>query len=83
MEPDRVYEIHGVTARQKMLLDTMWSIKSHDGYAYWKSRLNEKTSKEVDVLEQCLMLEDIDYIVRNDPGELVDICNEVIRKAKQ
>jgi hypothetical protein len=63
-------KVHDVTPVQQRLLDTMWSLDTAQDYNSWHSKLSESKRKEVDVLEQLLVLALIDSEVEKTPGKL-------------
>lgn len=54
--------ITGLTKRQVMLLDKMWSIKGIAEYEEWKADLTEDTMNTVDTLEQLVVLAELDEV---------------------
>ncbi len=75
--------IHGLTARQKEMLDIMWSMEELEDVEEWVSTLSEKEQKISEVLMQMVvlesyegMLEEIEYLT-----EANDLINRI--KAKK
>lgn len=52
--------IDGLTKEQVSLLDTMWEIDGYDEYMEWKEQLSASTRREVEVLEQMVLLAEFD-----------------------
>jgi hypothetical protein len=63
-------KVHDVTPVQQRLLDTMWSLDTAQDYNSWHGKLPESKRKEVDVLEQLLVLALIDSEVEKTPSKL-------------
>lgn len=53
----KTFIIDGLTIHQVTLLDTMWSIESHDEYLEWYGELSTDDQREVDTLEELIALE--------------------------
>jgi hypothetical protein len=58
--------IDNLSARQVELLDIMWSIDGYDEYMEWKSN---QDVKEIEILEELLLLADIDEMVQDDVSD--------------
>jgi len=58
--------ITGVNKKQIKLLDKMWSIDEYDEYLSWKRGISTSDQREVELLEQLLLLNDIDSIAEED-----------------
>jgi len=58
--------ITGVNKKQIKLLDIMWSIDGYDEYLSWKRSISTSDQREVELLEQLLLLSDIDSIAEED-----------------
>ena len=63
---EREVVITGVSKRQVKLLDKMWSLDSCDEYLQWKGTLSEDDQREVNLLEDMLLLADIDEMAEED-----------------
>lgn len=63
---EREVVIDGVNKQQMKLLDTMWGIDSSEDYMAWRDALPAGVKKEVELLEQLLLLADIDMLADDD-----------------
>lgn len=54
--------ISGLTKRQVKLLDKMWAIDSYQEYMDWKESMTEAQVREVDTLEEMVMLAETDQV---------------------
>lgn len=66
MSGDISVTITGVNKKQIKLLDIMWSIDGYDEYLSWKRGISTSDQREVELLEQLLLLNDIDSIAEEN-----------------
>jgi uncharacterized protein YukE len=65
--------IHGVTKRQKRMLNIMWNLDSEDDYFEWYYSLDEHLQKEAELLQRLIIMAELDNEVRDttDAKELL------------
>jgi hypothetical protein len=66
-------KIHGVTNRQKRMLNIMWNLDSEDDYFEWYYSLDEDLQKEAELLQRLIIMAELDNEVRDttDAKELL------------
>ena len=69
--------ITGVNKKQIKLLDKMWSIDSYDEYLSWRGGISTSDQREVALLEQLLLLNDIDYIAEHDVSDAANALSKI------
>ena len=52
--------IHGVTKRQKRMLNIMWNLDSEEDYFEWYNSLDEELQKEAELLQRLVIMAEID-----------------------
>jgi hypothetical protein len=57
--------IHGVTKRQKRMLNIMWNLDSEDDYFEWYHSLDEHLQKETELLQRLIIMAELDNEVRD------------------
>ena len=73
--------IHGLTGRQKEMLDIMWSMEELEDVEEWVSTLSEKEQKISEVLMQMVVLETYESMLeQTSTKEANDLINRI--KAK-
>lgn len=77
MSGENSVTITGVNKKQMKLLDKMWSIDSYDEYLSWKRGISTSDQREVAVLEQLLLLNDIDYIAEDDVSDAANALSKI------
>ena len=74
--------IQGLTARQKEMLDIMWSMEELEDVEEWVSTLSEKEQKISEVLMQMVVLETYESMLeQTSTKEANDLINRI--KAKK
>ena len=74
--------IHGLTARQKEMLDIMWSMEELEDVEEWISTLSEREQKISEVLMQMVVLETYEsFLEKTSTKEANDLINRI--KAKK
>ena len=74
--------IHGLTARQKEMLDIMWNMEELEDVEEWVSTLSEKEQKISEVLMQMVVLESYEGMLEEtSTKEANDLINRI--KAKK
>lgn len=65
--------IHGVTKRQKRMLNIMWNLDSEEDYFDWYNSLDEELQKEAELLQRMIIMAELDNEVRDttDAKELL------------
>jgi uncharacterized protein YukE len=65
--------IHGVTKRQKRMLNIMWNLDSEDDYFEWYHSLDENLQQEAELLQRLVIMAELDNEVRDttDAKELL------------
>jgi uncharacterized protein YukE len=66
-------EIHGVSKRQKRMLNIMWNLDSEEDYFEWYNSLDENLQKEAELLQRLVIMAELDNEVRDttDAKELL------------
>jgi hypothetical protein len=67
--------IHGVTKRQKRMLNIMWKLDTEDDYFEWYYSLDKELQAEADLLQRMLIIESYE----DDLSDLSD-ANDVLKK---
>ena len=52
--------IHGVTKRQKRMLNIMWNLESEEDYFEWYDSLDEELQKEAELLQRMIVMASMD-----------------------
>jgi hypothetical protein len=52
--------IHGVSKRQKRMLNIMWNLESEEDYFEWYSSLDEELQKEAELLQRMIVMASLD-----------------------
>jgi uncharacterized protein YukE len=65
--------IHGVTKRQKRMLNIMWNLDSEEDYFDWYNSLDEELQKEAELLQRMIIMAELDNHVNDttDAKELL------------
>lgn len=65
--------IHGVTKRQKRMLNIMWNLDSEEDYFEWYNSLDEDLQQEAELLQRMIIMAEIDNQVNDttDAKELL------------
>lgn len=65
--------IHGVTKRQKRMLNIMWNLDSEEDYFEWYNSLDEELQKEAELLQRMIIMAELDNQVNDttDAKELL------------
>jgi len=53
-------KIHGVTKRQKRMLNIMWNLDSEEDYFEWYNSLDENLQKEAELLQRLVIMAELD-----------------------
>lgn len=66
-------KIHGVSNRQKRMLNIMWNLDSEEDYFEWYNSLDEELQKEAELLQRLIIMAELDNEVRDtsDAKELL------------
>jgi uncharacterized protein YukE len=66
-------KIHGVSKRQKRMLNIMWNLDSEEDYFEWYNSLDENLQKEAELLQRMIIMAELDNEVRDttDAKELL------------
>jgi uncharacterized protein YukE len=66
-------KIHGVSKRQKRMLNIMWNLDSEEDYFEWYNSLDEELQKEAELLQRLIIMAELDNEVRDtsDAKELL------------
>lgn len=66
-------KIHGVSKRQKRMLNIMWNLDSEEDYFEWYNSLDENLQKEAELLQRLIIMAELDNTVRDttDAKELL------------
>lgn len=67
--------LHGVTKRQKRMLNIMWKLDTEDDYFEWYYSLDTELQAEADLLQRMLIIESYE----DDLSDLSD-ANNVLKK---
>jgi uncharacterized protein YukE len=57
--------IHGVSKRQKRMLNIMWNLDSEEDYFEWYNSLDEHLQKETELLQRLIIMAELDNEVRD------------------
>jgi len=57
--------IHGVSKRQKRMLNIMWNLDSEEDYFEWYNSLDEELQKEAELLQRMIIMAELDNEVRD------------------
>jgi len=60
--------IHGVSKRQKRMLNIMWNLYSEEDYFEWYNSLDENLQKEAELLQRLIIMAELDNEVLNTSG---------------
>jgi uncharacterized protein YukE len=60
--------IHGVSKRQKRMLNIMWNLDSEEDYFEWYNSLDENLQKEAELLQRLIIMAELDNEVLNTSG---------------
>jgi hypothetical protein len=52
--------IHGVSKRQKRMLNIMWNLKSEEDYFEWYNSLDEELQKEAELMQRMIIMAELD-----------------------
>jgi hypothetical protein len=52
--------IHGVSKRQKRMLNIMWNIKSEEDYFEWYNSLDAELQKEAELMQRMIIMAEMD-----------------------
>jgi len=65
--------IHGVTKRQKRMLNIMWNLDTEEDYFEWYNSLDEELQKEAELLQRMIIMAELDNQVKDttDAKELL------------
>ena len=61
-------KIHGVSKRQKRMLNIMWNLDSEEDYFEWYNSLDENLQKEAELLQRLIIMAELDNEVRDTSG---------------
>lgn len=66
-------KIHGVTNRQKRMLNIMWNLDSEEDYFEWYNSLDEELKKEAELLQRIIIMAEFDNQINDttDAKELL------------
>ena len=53
-------KIHGVSKRQKRMLNIMWNLDSEEDYFEWYNSLDENLQKEAELLQRMIIIAELD-----------------------
>jgi len=53
-------KIHGVSKRQKRMLNIMWNLDSEEDYFEWYNSLDENLQKEAELLQRMIIMAELD-----------------------
>jgi len=67
--------IHGVTKRQKRILNIMWNLDSEEDYFEWYNSLDEELQKEAELLQRMIIMAELD----NEVNDTTD-AKELLKK---
>jgi len=67
--------IHGVTKRQKRMLNIMWNLDSEEDYFEWYNSLDEELQKEAELLQRMIIMAELD----NEVNDTTD-AKELLKK---
>ena len=60
--------IHGVSKRQKRMLNIMWNLDSEEDYFEWYNSLDENLQKEAELLQRLIIMAELDNELLNTSG---------------
>ena len=60
--------IHGVSKRQKRMLNIMWNLDSEEDYFEWYNSLDENLQKEAELLQRLIIMAELDNEVCDTSG---------------
>jgi hypothetical protein len=65
--------IHGVSKRQKRMLNIMWNLDSEEDYFEWYNSLDDELQKEAELLQRMIIMAELDNAVNDttDAKELL------------
>ena len=65
--------IHGVTKRQKRMLNIMWNLEKEEDYFEWYNSLDTELQQEAELLQRLIIMAELDNEVRDttDAKELL------------
>jgi hypothetical protein len=65
--------IHGVTKRQKRMLNIMWNLETEEDYFEWYNSLDTELQQEAELLQRLIIMAELDNDVRDttDAKELL------------
>ena len=52
--------IHGVSKRQKRMLNIMWNLDSEEDYFEWYNSLDDNLQKEAELLQRLIIMAELD-----------------------
>ena len=58
-------KIHGVSKRQKRMLNIMWNLDSEEDYFEWYNSLDDNLQKEAELLQRLIIMAELDNEVRD------------------
>jgi uncharacterized protein YukE len=66
-------KIHGVSKRQKRMLNIMWNLDSEEDYFEWYNSLDENLQKEAELLQRMIIMAELDNQINDttDAKELL------------
>jgi len=66
-------KIHGVSKRQKRMLNIMWNLDSEEDYFEWYNSLDDNLQKEAELLQRLIIMAELDNEMRDttDAKELL------------
>lgn len=53
-------KIHGVSKRQKRMLNIMWNLDSEEDYFEWYNSLDDNLQKEAELLQRLIIMAELD-----------------------
>ena len=68
-------KIHGVSKRQKRMLNIMWNLDSEEDYFEWYNSLDENLQKEAELLQRMIIMAELD----NEVSDTTD-AKELLKK---
>jgi uncharacterized protein YukE len=66
-------KIHGVSKRQKRMLNIMWNLDSEEDYFEWYNSLDDNLQKEAELLQRMIIMAELDNQINDttDAKELL------------
>jgi hypothetical protein len=66
-------KIHGVSKRQKRMLNIMWNLDSEEDYFEWYNSLDDNLQKEAELLQRMIIMAELDKQINDttDAKELL------------